>query len=74
MSPLFIVKVLVVGAVIGGILMYMTGNRAVKSLDAQNLAKTKIYNPLSIIKFLMQVFILAIFAYLSILFITKVGV
>jgi len=74
MSPFFIVKVLVVGAIIGGILMYMTGNRAIRSLDAQNLAGKKIYNPLSIIKFLMQVIVLAIFAYLSILFITKVGV
>lgn len=74
MSPIFVVKVLVVGAVIGGIIMYMTGNRAIKSLDGQNLVTKKIYNPFSIIKFLLQVFLLAIFAYLSILFITKVGV
>ncbi len=74
MTPLFIVKVLIVGAIIGGILMYMTGNRAIKSLGAQNLASKKIYNPMSIIKFLFQLILLAVFSFLSIIFITKFAI
>lgn len=74
MTPIFIVKVLIVGAIIGGILMYMTGNRAIKSLSAQNLASKKVLNPFSIIKFLFQLILLAIFSFLSIIFITKFGI
>ena len=74
MSPIFIIKVLIVGAIIGGILMYMTGNRAINSMNAQNLASKKLYNPFTIIKFLIQLIFIAIFSFLSILFITKIGV
>jgi hypothetical protein len=74
MTPIFIVKVLIVGVIIGGILMYMTGNRTIKSFNAQNLASKRVYNPFSIIKFLIQVILLAIFSFASILFITKFGV
>ncbi len=74
MSGIFIIKVLLIGAIIGGAMMYMTGNRALKSFDKQNLVVKKLYNPFSILKFLLQLVLLAIFAFLSVLFITKFGV
>lgn len=73
MSPLLIVKILVVGAIIGGVMMYLTGNRSIKALNAQNLVNKKVYNPFSIIKFLLQLIFLAIFSFVAILFITKFG-
>ena len=74
MTPIFILKVLIVGALIGGMLMYMTGNRSIKSLNSQSLATKKIRNPFLIFKFVLQLILFALFSFISVLFITKFGI
>jgi len=54
--------------------MYLTGSRAAKSLEGKTLASKKVSNPFSILSFLFQIILLAIFAFASVIFITKFGV
>jgi hypothetical protein len=75
MNPILILKLLLVGVIIGGIIMYGIGRRNTEKIEIDKKLglKTKaVFSPLAFIIFLIKVLFMAALAFVAVLFITKI--